>query len=155
MLDVMYLLTSSMVTASTEGKWLSIVLFSANLLLALLDVICFLLYALPKSHEAEESEDEGEEFHPFRPQPVKLGLSEDTCVICLSDFEDQDAEAMKLPCGHLFHAECITRWLQQSRHCPMRCPELVLPPQETPTPEAREREQVLLVAVLPGQIPSE
>ena len=26
--------------------------------------------------------------------------------------------------SHVFHGECITAWLQRSRHCPMRCPEL-------------------------------
>ena len=29
--------------------------------------------------------------------------------------------------SHVFHCECITAWLQRSRHCPMRCPELARP----------------------------
>lgn len=39
------------------------------------------------------------------------------CCICLSDFEG--GETLKtLPCIHVFHADCIDRWLQTKNQCP-------------------------------------
>ncbi|EGC37867.1 hypothetical protein DICPUDRAFT_29618, partial [Dictyostelium purpureum] len=39
------------------------------------------------------------------------------CSICLCDF-DIDDEAIKLPCKHYFHYDCITTWLhKQSATC--------------------------------------
>lgn len=40
------------------------------------------------------------------------------CAICLGDYEE-DEEAAVLPCGHMFHAPCVTEWFQRSRECPM------------------------------------
>uniref|UniRef100_A0A7S4V3R6 RING-type domain-containing protein n=1 Tax=Alexandrium monilatum TaxID=311494 RepID=A0A7S4V3R6_9DINO len=42
------------------------------------------------------------------------------CLICLADFEGDDA-VLTLPCRHIFHRECLVRWLQQSQACPLRC----------------------------------
>jgi len=44
---------------------------------------------------------------------------EEACGICLQDWEVGD-QAMRLPCKHHFHPECITPWLtQRSAHCPL------------------------------------
>ncbi|CAE8598904.1 unnamed protein product [Polarella glacialis] len=58
-----------------------------------------------------------------------------TCMICLADFVAGEFLS-SLPCGHSFHAACITGWQQHSRHnnsnnntnshnnhsvCPCRC----------------------------------
>ncbi|CAE8598903.1 unnamed protein product [Polarella glacialis] len=57
-----------------------------------------------------------------------------TCMVCLADFVAGDLLS-SLPCGHSFHAACITGWQQHSRHsnnsnnnnshnhsvCPLRC----------------------------------
>jgi hypothetical protein len=46
-----------------------------------------------------------------------------SCVICLADFEEE-CEVGKLPCGHVFHDECIQLWLLKGHEfarCPMRC----------------------------------
>jgi len=52
-------------------------------------------------------------------------LQQDSCAICLSDFVEDDA-VCQMPCKHIFHAECIRRWLlgSASSGCPMRCPGL-------------------------------
>jgi len=43
------------------------------------------------------------------------------CVVCLEDFWEGE-EIARLPCGHNFHEECVTRWLiGHSRRCPYRC----------------------------------
>eukprot|EP00397_Hematodinium_sp_SG-2012_P010426 GEMP01010541.1.p1 GENE.GEMP01010541.1~~GEMP01010541.1.p1 ORF type:complete len:309 (+),score=13.37 GEMP01010541.1:92-928(+) len=42
------------------------------------------------------------------------------CSICLMDFEDGQ-EVMEMPCdkSHLFHADCVARWLRTSQNCPL------------------------------------
>ncbi|XP_073418184.1 E3 ubiquitin-protein ligase RNF103 isoform X1 [Dendrobates tinctorius] len=40
------------------------------------------------------------------------------CVVCLENFEDA-CLLMGLPCGHVFHQNCIVMWLAGGRHC---CP---------------------------------
>ncbi|OQS05233.1 hypothetical protein THRCLA_02600 [Thraustotheca clavata] len=39
---------------------------------------------------------------------------EEECVICMNGLHD----AVKLPCGHLFHMECIDAWLRMRSTCP-------------------------------------
>lgn len=40
------------------------------------------------------------------------------CAVCLSEFEE-DEEIRKLKCKHIFHKDCLDRWLQ---HCSATCP---------------------------------
>ncbi|KAL9619635.1 MAG: hypothetical protein Q9160_005741 [Pyrenula sp. 1 TL-2023] len=42
------------------------------------------------------------------------------CVVCLEEYVDGLSRVMSLPCGHEFHAECITPWLTTRRRtCPI------------------------------------
>ncbi|PGH05051.1 hypothetical protein GX51_03148 [Blastomyces parvus] len=42
------------------------------------------------------------------------------CVVCLEEYIDGQSRVMSLPCGHEFHAECITPWLTTRRRtCPI------------------------------------
>lgn len=42
------------------------------------------------------------------------------CVVCLEDYVDGESRVMSLPCGHEFHADCITPWLvNRRRTCPI------------------------------------
>ena len=42
------------------------------------------------------------------------------CAVCLEDYIDGESQVMSLPCGHEFHAECITPWLvNRRRTCPI------------------------------------
>ena len=40
----------------------------------------------------------------------------DTCSICVSDYQDGDLIA-EMPCGHKFHKECIHPWLRNNINC--------------------------------------
>jgi len=42
------------------------------------------------------------------------------CTICLEDYQEGD-EVSRLPCGHLFHSNCINSWYQVRGTCPLRC----------------------------------
>ena len=44
--------------------------------------------------------------------------SSDQCSICLNDFCD-GSEVMVMPCLHLYHKDCIVRWLETSHLCPL------------------------------------
>jgi hypothetical protein len=43
---------------------------------------------------------------------------EEKCTICLCEFDHND-DVRRLPCMHLFHIECVDRWLTQSKRCPI------------------------------------
>ncbi|KAJ4701175.1 RING/U-box superfamily protein [Melia azedarach] len=52
---------------------------------------------------------------------VKVG---DQCAVCLEDLQDleEEEEERKLtmmPCSHIFHRSCISRWLEEKISCPM------------------------------------
>lgn len=44
---------------------------------------------------------------------------EGDCCVCLSRLKEEDV-MRRLPCGHLFHRECVDRWLAMCRRtCPL------------------------------------
>lgn len=53
-------------------------------------------------------------------QKVRMEISEKpaTCPVC---FEDVlvGSEVRRLPCFHCYHGECIVKWLQNSKFCPL------------------------------------
>jgi len=40
------------------------------------------------------------------------------CSICIDELE-VGQEAMRIPCGHLYHEECVKDWLKKSNECPV------------------------------------
>lgn len=40
------------------------------------------------------------------------------CIICISNIE-LNSDTLLLPCGHMFHEECIKTWLQKHNTCPV------------------------------------
>lgn len=42
------------------------------------------------------------------------------CTICLDTFRPEDS-VTKLPCGHVFHTDCVLSWFQKVMACPIRC----------------------------------
>ncbi|KNG44709.1 pa and ring finger domain-containing protein [Stemphylium lycopersici] len=50
----------------------------------------------------------------------RYGGRQKECVVCLEDYVDGVSRVMSLPCGHEFHADCITPWLvTRRRTCPI------------------------------------
>lgn len=50
---------------------------------------------------------------------VKAKISiEEKCTICLCEYDQYD-NVRRLPCMHLFHIECVDKWLTQSKRCPI------------------------------------
>ncbi|EFC44897.1 hypothetical protein NAEGRDRAFT_5673, partial [Naegleria gruberi] len=40
-----------------------------------------------------------------------------SCAVCICDFEECD-ELIRLPCGHVFHKDCVSTWLNEHNTCP-------------------------------------
>jgi hypothetical protein len=50
----------------------------------------------------------------------RYGGRQRECVVCLEEYIDGVSRVMSLPCGHEFHADCITPWLvTRRRTCPI------------------------------------
>ncbi|KAL5359640.1 RING finger domain protein [Aspergillus floccosus] len=68
------------------------------------------------------------ELQPAARHPHRLSRSQTTCAICLDDFVPRTSTVRELPCGHIYHVECIdTSLTQNSSLCPL-CKKCVLPP---------------------------
>ena len=42
--------------------------------------------------------------------------SEVKCLVCQHEYQHQE-QLRRLPCGHIFHAECVDKWLQTHDEC--------------------------------------
>ena len=63
--------------------------------------------------------EEQREAVPTRAYERQRGETENaTCSVCLSQLEDGEP-AKTLGCKHVYHPECINRWLERSRLCPV------------------------------------
>ena len=40
------------------------------------------------------------------------------CVICMTEVVVSDRDYMVAPCNHLFHDECLRRWMEVKMECP-------------------------------------
>jgi hypothetical protein len=45
----------------------------------------------------------------------KNKFNETMCIICLKDFKNNE---ICLPCGHVFHGDCILTWFEKKMECP-------------------------------------
>lgn len=45
------------------------------------------------------------------------------CGICMDSFYDQEM-VKKLPCGHIYHKDCLNQWMQTKNKCPF-CDKLI------------------------------
>ncbi|KAL4806874.1 hypothetical protein BDV18DRAFT_120827 [Aspergillus unguis] len=67
--------------------------------------------------------------HPQPKHLNRLSHSQTTCAICLDDFVPASSVVRELPCGHIYHPECIDVSLTQtSSLCPL-CKKCVLEPE--------------------------
>ena len=48
----------------------------------------------------------------------RAGLRGETCSVCLGELTAGE-RLKELPCGHVYHAECIGQWLRRQRVCPL------------------------------------
>ncbi|KAJ9658806.1 hypothetical protein H2201_007664 [Coniosporium apollinis] len=71
-----------------------------------------------QSHDSTNSEEKREA--GLAEWRRRYGGRQKECVVCLEEYVDGVSRVMSLPCGHEFHAECITPWLTTRRRtCPI------------------------------------
>lgn len=152
-LDMWYLLGTPLnqgITNTSSGM-----LLVSNIILCFMDTLTLISVLAFRTVEASEIELSTEPEVVHRPRSVKLAIPvqdgvEPTCAICLSDFEVDD-DVLQLPCNHVFHSECVCRWLHRSRRCPMRCPQFVLPPED---PHVLHHQDGVDIVPVPDRNPS-
>lgn len=58
--------------------------------------------------------------HSFQKIRIERGCESITCSICLVEFPiDTEAICLPKPCGHVYHEDCIMKWLKRSNTCPL------------------------------------
>ncbi|EPS66898.1 hypothetical protein M569_07882 [Genlisea aurea] len=41
------------------------------------------------------------------------------CAICISGFSREGGRGKKVRCGHVFHEDCLFRWISSKNSCPV------------------------------------
>ena len=54
---------------------------------------------------------------PLKPFHKALFDDNSDCIICMEGFTENEL-VKQLPCGHIFHGDCIDHWLTQQKNCP-------------------------------------
>lgn len=63
----------------------------------------------------------------------KIGTSILECAVCLNEFEDRQTLRWIPKCSHVFHPDCIDKWLHSHVTCPVCRANLVPRPDDIPT----------------------
>ncbi|XP_042483953.1 RING finger protein 44-like [Macadamia integrifolia] len=72
-----------------------------------------LIPASPSSIQALEIK----KFDDIEEDPSSSSSTE-TCMICMDEYV-RGVDVARLPCSHLFHGECIVKWLECKNSCPL------------------------------------
>lgn len=110
------------------------VIMSANVGLFLCDALSLTVTPLLRHPESSSQHvpqqlPRPEVFLAAGADDINSAKFEPTCVICIADFAPGELLA-RLPCGHIFHKECVSQWLRQHGKCPLRCAGMVLPAED-------------------------
>lgn len=50
-------------------------------------------------------------------------IQDDNCAICIEELKYENILVSSLPCGHVFHTDCVKEWIENNNTCPLgRCP---------------------------------
>jgi hypothetical protein len=72
-------------------------------------------------------------------RPEKVWVSSGECIICLDDYVSGVSSVMRLPCGHEFHADCISKWLIfRKKTCPICKKDVTEASERTPLIDREE-----------------
>ena len=70
----------------------------------------------------DDNKDDYKEILKYIPtstvKEIKKTSDNNKCVICLSDFQVGEQEST-LPCLHIFHSNCIEKWIIENKTCPI------------------------------------
>jgi len=87
----------------------------------------------PSTGAPENSPSASTTLPPPPSQHYATPFSQPTCAICIDDFEPGSSTVRQLPCGHIFHPDCVDSFLtNNSSLCPL-CKKSALPKGYCPT----------------------
>ncbi|KAJ9071761.1 hypothetical protein DSO57_1033816 [Entomophthora muscae] len=73
-----------------------------------------------------QSQQEAQKAHPASKKIISglphrhvtlENVPDQQCIVCLEDWE-ADQEALEMPCGHIYHNDCLLPWLERANTCP-------------------------------------
>jgi RING-finger-containing ubiquitin ligase len=67
-------------------------------------------------------------------------FSQESCAICLDDFKEGEDLQQISECGHIFHLNCLTKWIQAHKNCPYCRLKLIKSDQGEEKPTAPEQQ---------------
>lgn len=79
------------------------------------------LISLLARRQREREEDQGltrEEIEGLSRIQYHSSGEKDLCTICYCEFEEEE-KVISLRCKHLYHEECIVKWLEKNAKCPV------------------------------------
>jgi len=78
----------------------------------------------------------------------ELANTDNVCIICREEMSPTPGSTKKLPCGHIFHRNCLRSWFQRQQTCPtcrldvLRAPaSSSAPGQQQPQPQQQQQQQ--------------
>lgn len=92
-----------------------IFLAAINLLITMESQLCFPAHWLVEKEAQVRMASSPEKY------TTSMGFFGTTCMICLEEFEEEVSTVARLPCDHIFHFDCMERWLRHDSRCPLRC----------------------------------
>lgn len=66
-----------------------------------------------KAHPASKKMVDSLPLHIISPESIP----QQQCTVCLDEWE-AGQEALEMPCGHLYHKDCLLPWLERANTCP-------------------------------------
>ncbi|WCJ40660.1 RING/U-box superfamily protein [Euphorbia peplus] len=75
-------------------------------------------FNLKKSDNANAHENDGGVLAAGTEKERTISAEDALCCICLNKYADDD-ELRELPCIHVFHVECVDKWLKINASCPL------------------------------------
>ncbi|CAI0422597.1 unnamed protein product [Linum tenue] len=89
-----------------------------------------------RDHDSSEKEEGG--VLAAGTEKERMISGEDAvCCICLNNYDDDD-ELRELPCAHVFHVECVDKWLKINACCPLCKNEICEGGDDGSSPTARD-----------------
>lgn len=135
-----------------SGLTISQAIYEAALIIAVLRWVLFLVFRIIKDRRStrsslhtqpESSSSSSSSWESLRDNPLllttfgeiveRLPETDDTCVVCLNQLRMEDEVRELMNCYHVFHRECIDRWVEHDHHheseptCPLCRAPLVTP----------------------------
>ena len=77
-----------------------------------MSITCKGYFGMAKRYEYEKEDVYDEEKYE------KESLINESCSICLDEYQKQEMIVVMRKCGHVFHKKCINEWLEGNDRCP-------------------------------------